>query len=233
DITRSVAKGLIEKQDGIDRLMELGYDEDEATLLIDAVVSEAVAEEIAVDRDISKTDIIEGVKLGIISRAESVPMIEKLGYSTDEANYILDLRVLPVHTERIIKERDLTKSELVKGVQKGVITDVQAVSMLEDMGYDNAEAWYIIDINVEALAGSPESWSDFQRIINRDRAARGQVVKEIPPEIATMEGKIKVLKQSLTKAEAEKKPRQELEAIKTLLHPAERQHAEAVRRYRK
>jgi len=232
DITRSVAKGLISQSDGIERLVDLGYDEDEATFIIQNVVSEAVAEELAVDRDVSKTEIIEGVKLGIISRAESIPMIEKLGYTTDEANYILDLRVLPVHTARIIKERDLTKAELVKGVKKGVISDVQAVGMLMDMGYDNAEAWYIIDINVEAAEGSPHSWSEFQRIINRDRAARGQVVKPIPPEIATLESQIKTLDESLAKAEQEKKTHPELEAIRTKLNPLKRQHAEAVRRYR-
>jgi len=233
DITRSVAKGLISQSDGIERLVELGYDEEEATFIIQNVVSEAVAEELAVDRDVSKTEIIEGVKLGIISRAESIPMIEKLGYTTDEANYILDLRVLPVHTARIIKERDLTKAELVKGVKKGVITDVQAVQMLEDMGYDNAEAWYIIDINVEALAGSPESWTEFQRIINRDRAARGQVVKPIPGEIATLETRIKPLEHTLAEAIEAEIPRKDIEAIKVVLNPIKRQHAEAVRRYRK
>jgi len=232
DITRSVAKGLISQSDGIERLVDLGYDEDEATFLIQNVVSEAVAKELEVDRDISKTEIIEGVKLGIISRAEALPMIEKLGYTTDEANYILDLRVLPVHTERIIKERDLTKAELVKGVKKGIITDVQAVQMLEDMGYDNAEAWYIIDINVEAAKGSPESWSEFQRIINRDRAARGQEVKPIPAGIPTLEAQIKEYNIKLAEAEKAEKPRQELEAIKTKLNPLKRQHAEAVRRYR-
>ena len=233
DITRSVAKGLISQDDGIERLVELGYDEDEATFLIQNVVSEAVAEEIAVDRDISKTEIIDGVKLGVISRAEAVPMIEKLGYTTDEANYILDLRVLPVHTERIIKERDLTKAELVKGVKKGIISDAQAVQMLEDMGYDQAEAEYIIDINVEAAEGSPHSWSEFQRIVNRDRKARGQVVKPIPPEIAKLESNIKEYKEQLKEAEALKVPRQAIEAIKVNLNPLERQHAEAVRRYRK
>jgi len=232
DITRSVAKGLISQDDGIFRLMDLGYEEDEATFLIQNVISEAVAEELTIDRDISKTEIIEGVKLGIISRAESIPMIEKLGYTTDEANYILDLRVLPVHTARIIKERDLTKAELVKGVKKGIITDVQAVQMLQDMGYDLAESEYIIDINVEAALGSPASWSEFQRIINRDRKARGQVVKPIPAEIATLESQIKVLEQSLTKATEEKQTHPELEAIRTKLNPLKRQHNEAVRRYR-
>ena len=233
DITRSVAKGLISKQDGIDRLIELGYDEQEATFLIDAIVSEAVAEELAVDRDVSKTEIIEGVKLGIISRAEAVPMIEKMGYSEDEANYILDLRVLPVHVARIIKERDLTKTEIIKGVKKKILTEAQAVSMLEDMGYDNAEAWYIIDINVEALVGSPEAWSDFQRIVNRDRLARKQPIKTVPKGIPKLEAKIKQYQAKVDKAKAEKKPRLDIVEIETTLNPMKRQLDKMIREYKK
>ena len=105
--------------------------------------------------------------------------------------------------------------------------------MLEDMGYDNAEAWYIIDINVEAAKGSPESWTEFQRIINRDRAARGQAVKEIPAEIKTLEVRIKDLEAKLAEIKDDKEHHIEREAVKTKLNPLKRQHAEAVRRYRK
>jgi len=76
-------------------------------------------------------------------------------------------------------------------------------------------------------------WSKYQIMINKERAARGQVVKEIPAEIPTMETRIKVLEQSLTKAVEEKKTHPELEAIRTKLNPLKRQHAEAIRRYQK
>ena len=140
DITRSVKKGLITKDDGVERLQDLGYSEDEAVFIIDAILADQISEEIEKDRELSKSDILEGVSVGVIPWDDGKTMLINLGYSEEEADYILEIRVPPAQTRRIIKERDLTKAEIVKGVKKELLTFDDGVAMLIDLGYNQAEA---------------------------------------------------------------------------------------------
>ncbi|GAH72363.1 unnamed protein product, partial [marine sediment metagenome] len=160
DITRSVKKGLLTKDEGIERLQDLGYDEDEAAFIIDSTVTEAKSEEIEHDRDLSKADIIKGIADKVFTEAEGLTMLMKLGYDAVEAQYILDIRIPPIKPAAMAKERDLTKAEIVKGVKKEIITWDQGSFMLINMGYDEDEADFILAINIEALSGSPETWSE-------------------------------------------------------------------------
>lgn len=92
--------------------------------------------------------------------------------------------------ERTTTERDLTKSEIIKGYKNGLIDYPTAVAMLMDMGYDSDEAEYIIVVNTEAGAGSPETFSEFQNMVNLRRKSQGLPIRPIPDEIKTLEQQI-------------------------------------------
>lgn len=231
DITRSVKKGLLSKEEGIARLVELGYDEDEATMIMDSTISESKSAEIEVDRDLSKADIIKGMALGYFDRVVGKTMLMKLGYNSEEVDYIIDIRVPPLSPVKLAVERDLTKSEIIKGVKKEIITYDQGKTMIMDLGYDDYESDFVLAINLEALAGSPETWSEMQVIVNKERKALGRTVKKIPKNVLATEKDITKIRGEREKAVKAKKERQVIVDIDKRLKPLERHHKKLVDEY--
>lgn len=76
--------------------------------------------------------------------------------------------------ERVATERDLTKSEIVKGVKQGLLSVAEGKELLEDLGYDASEADYIIAVNVAVLEGSPETFQEFKALTSLRKKARGE-----------------------------------------------------------
>jgi len=233
DITRSVKKGLLTKAEGVERLMDLGYDEDEAAFIVDITVSEGISAEIEADRDLSKADVIKGVADGVFTEAQGITMLMKLGYDAEEAQYIIDIRVPPKKPEKMKPERDLTKAEIIKGVKKEILTWEQGHALLVDMGFDEDEADFSLAINIEALTGSPETWSEMQEIVNKGRKAQGLTVKEIPSGIKDIEGKLKEFQLVEQKAKEEGETRDFFIALEKQRGPMKRQHKQLVEAYQK
>jgi len=233
DITRSVKKGLLTKDEGIERLIDLGYAEDEAAFIVDITVTESISEEIEADRELSKADIIKGLALGYFTEAQGLEMLMKLGYDKTEAQYIIDIRVPAKKPEKLVVERDLTKAEIVKGVKKEILTWAQGAAMLFDMGYDVDEADFILAINVEALAGSPETWSEMQTIVNKGRKAQGLPVKAVSSRITDLEDKLLELHKVEVKAKEEGETRDFFIALEKQRGPMKRQHRQLVEQYQK
>jgi len=233
DITRSVKKGLLTKAEGIERLMDMGYDEDEASFIVDITVSESTSAEIEADRDISKADTIKGIADGVFTETQGKEMLMKLGYDATEAQYIIDIRVPPKKPEKLKAERDLTKAEIIKGVKKDILTWDQGHAMLVDMGFDDDEADFSLAINIEALEGSPETWSDMQQIVNRSRKTQGLTVKEIPSNIRELEGKLLEFHKVEAKAKEEGETKDFFAALEKQRGPMKRQHQQLVEQYQK
>lgn len=76
----------------------------------------AQIERVAPERDLTKTDITMAVKKKIMSRAEAIPMLERLGYDTLEAGYIIDARVAAAGSP----ETPLEFRKLVEGYRQAI-----------------------------------------------------------------------------------------------------------------
>ncbi|MEA3420683.1 MAG: hypothetical protein U9Q97_03270 [Acidobacteriota bacterium] len=231
DIARSVQKGLITRDVGVEKLMELGYEEDEADTILDIRLTNMTSTEIEKDRELSKYDIISGITERVFTEAQGLQMLQNLGYSAENAQYIMDIRVPPKKYGVFRRERDLTKAEIVKGVKKQLLPWNQGVTMLETMGYDKSESEYILMVNLQAATGSPEKWSEFQDMVNKGRKATGQKVKNIPKVITELEDKITKKEAQLEKSKKEEKPKEELEEIEKDLRLFKRQHRQKVEKY--
>ncbi|GAI09762.1 unnamed protein product, partial [marine sediment metagenome] len=132
-------------------------------------------------------DLVARFSKGWITSDEVLSELKALGMPPDRAEEMLQTKIVnPYRADRVAKERDLTKSEIIKGVKKDVISEGDGIDLLLDMGYDHDEADYIIKINVEA-AGSPETLFEFKKLTNAYRRSQGLTFKEIPPEILTAE----------------------------------------------
>jgi len=108
---------------------------------------------------------------------------ELTGYGMPEARLdeLIETKIKSTEGERTTTERDLTKTEIYKGVKKGLITWDEGIELLEDLGYDEDEADYILTVNVGVLEGSPDTYPEFLDMTQRWRKAAGMAAK-IPTE---------------------------------------------------
>lgn len=170
---------------------------------------------------------------GWITEAYIREQLIDAGMDPDRVDIWIQKIIKPEKEERTAAERDLTKSEIIKGVKKGVLSPQDGIDLLMDMGYDQEEAEYIILINVEAASGSPETWSSFQEIVNTRRKAVGLPVKKIPENIKSLEKNITRLEVERTKMVKKKKKRPDIVKIEAQINPLKRQHSQLIAKYKK
>jgi len=131
-----------------------------------------------------------GIPMTLLPPSE-FPVMEKLlaniGLPEEKAKRLMLTIVKAEQPARTAAEKDLTKAEIVKGVKVGVVTPQEGVSLLQGLGYDENEAWYILAINKVIAAGDPEGYWDMRRVVEAAKKARGDVSVEIPVELVSLE----------------------------------------------
>lgn len=122
-------------------------------------------------------------KNGWISERDVRDWLGGLEIPEDRIDQFIEEKTKPEQPARVEKERDLTKSEIVKGVKKDVISPGEGIELLMDMGYSEDEADYILAINVAAEAGSPETYEEFKDLTQKWRRATGMKAKAVSEEL--------------------------------------------------
>lgn len=179
------------------------------------------------------TELRSRYSKGWITQKEVQQGFIDAGMTTDRARELMQKITKATGEDRIAKERDLTKTEIIKGVKKDIITKDDAVELLMDMGYSEDEAVYIILINIEAASGSPETWSQFQEIVNKRRKASGLQVRDIPPHIKELETTIQKYEKIRTEGKEDKQEKQFFIELDKHVNPLKRQHKHLIRQYHK
>ena len=128
-------------------------------------------------------DLIVRWKNGWITEGDVRSELTGLGMPADRVEEMIQTKIKAAQPERTANEKDLTKTEIYKGVKKDVITWDEGIELLMDLGYDENEADYILTINVEALAGSPETFEEFKNITQKYRRAAGMEGKPMSKEL--------------------------------------------------
>jgi len=158
---------------------------------------------------------------GWIDEAEVRSRLADLGLPDDRVEDFIKEKVAPEKPARVEKERDVTKSEIVKGVKKGIITPSDAIELLQEMGYDEDEATYILAINIEAETGSPESYQEFRRLTALYKKSQGKEAK-VPSDVLIDAGKkLKQAEDKLKAAQSEGLDPSEIEQLKVALQEAQ------------
>ena len=134
---------------------------------------------------------------GWISSGEMFDELIDLGLAKERANELMMMVVKAEQPARVEKERDLTKSEIVKGVKGEVITPNLAVNLLMDLGYEEWEAWYILAINKVVAVGDPEGYWEMKRVTEAYKKATGKKSKEVSEDLLVWEQRVKVLRNEL------------------------------------
>lgn len=165
-------------------------------------------------------DLLARYKNGWITLQTVYDELIAMNMSPERATELLETKIKNVAAvERVAKERDLTKSEIIKGVKKNVITVDQGIELLEEMNYDTWEAEFIIAINIEA-AGSPETPFEIKRLVDKYKRSQGMEVKEIPEDLMQAERKWIEADRKLKEATAREAPQDELDELAVVVAEA-------------
>jgi len=117
-------------------------------------------------------------------------------------------------TDRVVKERDLTLTDIYKGIKKDLIGYSQGLELIRDMGYDEFEAKLKLEVNVGALEGSPETYLELKRLTQLYRQSQGLDAKIPSPELIRAERDVLEAEQALKDVKAKtRKDMTETEAI--------------------
>lgn len=213
DIIKGVKKGTISRAEGQTLLEQLGYDATEAKFKLDINIPEEETTTEVKQRELTKSDILNSYKLGQIDEAEAVSRLISIRYSEDDAIFLITLTIATIEKIAEVKERDLTKADIIKGVKTGVISQEEGYYMLLNIGYSSDESMFLFSISATATAGSPSTYNEFLAKTQGYRASQGQSTKEVSPDIIQAERDVKAAEAGLRiakNAKASEKRLQEL-----------------------
>jgi len=193
-------------------------------------------------------DLLARWKNGWISLEQVRSALIADGMKPDAADELIQTKVKSVEPTSTAEGKELTKTEIYKGVKGGFITYDQGVDLLMDLDYSRDQADYLLATNVAVLTGSPEMYSDFKDITQKHRRAAGLEAKPVPEELKTAAADVlRITKEleELRKAVEEEKAglvseevlpeaaTKQLKSLQVTLHHAEASLAEAKSRYDK
>ena len=132
----------------------MNYSSDEAKYLLDINIPADETTAAVKKKALTKADILKAYKLGQIDDAEAMSRLISIGYSTDDAIFLIDLTIATAIAITEPTQKNLTKADIVKGVKSGIITAEEGYMMLIDISYTSDEANFILAISPTTTGGS-------------------------------------------------------------------------------
>jgi len=93
-------------------------------------------------------DLLARYKNGWIQLDDVYSELIALGMSEDRAVEMIQTKIQTAQPERVQAEKDLTLTDLYKGVRQGILSRAEAVELISEMGYDRFESEYKLEVNV-------------------------------------------------------------------------------------
>ena len=128
-------------------------------------------------------DLIARWKNGWLELADVRARLIADGMDPVAADELIQTKVKAVEPATTAEGNLLTKTEIYKGVKLGVITYEQGLDLLMDLNYSRDQADYLLTTNVQALAGSPETYIDFKDMTQKYRKAVGLESQAVTDEL--------------------------------------------------
>jgi len=93
DLSTRYSKGWINADEIRQELIDSGLSPDVQERMYQWIVKNTSDDRVSTERDLTKAEIVKGVKKGFISAVQGVELLMDMGYSKDEAEYILVINV--------------------------------------------------------------------------------------------------------------------------------------------
>jgi len=192
--TRMMARyGLVDKPWLVGHLERIGLHEDYRSIAADFMLAMGI-----------RMDVSARFSKGWLTADQVKSEIAAFGMSEDINDRLYKWIVKNVGPERVESERGLTKTEIYAGVKKGVISWTEGIELLMDLGYSSEDAQYILEVRVGALAGSPETFTEFKEWTQSYRRAQGLEYHIPPRELVEAEVALREAEKALGEAEEKK-----------------------------
>lgn len=169
DLVARWKNGWITMDDIRSELTALGMPPDRVNELIQTKIQADEPERIKSERDLTKTDIYKGVKQNRITRAQAVELLQELGFSADEADYLLDINIPVDDQDDQVEYKKLTKSDIKAAVRELLIPASVARERLLELRYSPSDADLLVKIYT---AGIPEEVVEEQRELTKSDIGR-------------------------------------------------------------
>ncbi|MBA7592182.1 hypothetical protein ES708_34360 [subsurface metagenome] len=124
-------------------------------------------------------DLIARWSKGWISLDDVRKELTTLGMEPERLEEFIQMKVKAEQPERVAGERDLTKTDIYKGVKAGTITRGEGEELLMDLGFDEDEADYLLTINI------PTDEEDV--IVSARKLSKADILKGLKTEVITRE----------------------------------------------
>lgn len=110
-----------------------------------------------------------------------------IGIPEKRLQEMMKVIVKNTQVERTIREKDLTKAEILKGAKNGILTLAQATELLESIGYETTEAQYLLTLNGVIAIGDPKNYWHMRQVTEAYKKSQGQPAILIPNELVELE----------------------------------------------
>uniref|UniRef100_A0A6H1ZZ29 Putative baculovirus polyhedron envelope protein n=1 Tax=viral metagenome TaxID=1070528 RepID=A0A6H1ZZ29_9ZZZZ len=141
DILRLFKLNLMSDNEAIGMLQDLGYDEDEASYLIQIQKYEP---EIVL-RELTMSQILKSYSNEIYTRNETKNALLEAGWSEQAAETLLKLEDIKLKDAQTVKmmEKELSRTDIVKGIKVEIIDANTGYMYLQYLGYSDWEIGFI------------------------------------------------------------------------------------------
>jgi len=170
---------------------------------------------------------------GWITQEEVKSWLIAQGVPEERAEHFMQEKVANEAPGRVQTERDLTKAEIIKGVKNEVISPSEGIDLLIDMGYDRDEAEFMLEINIEALRGSPDTYLHFKKITQLYKQSQRQTAKIPPLELIQAERDVNEAERALKEAREKSIKGTELQEIERVAEEAKIAFHQLLQQYTK
>ncbi len=145
---------------------------------------------------------------GWITEVDVRSELTALGMPGDRVEEMIQTKKKSVEAGQMDEGKALTKSEIYKGVKKATLTRDEGIDLLMDLNYNLSQAEYLLDVNVGALEGSPETYDEFKDLTTKYKRAIGKEVALMPEElikagevVVKLTGEVKALERAIKEEE--------------------------------
>jgi len=183
DITKGVKVGAITRAQGVELLEDLGYDREEALFILEINIPSDEEEAVVTHRQLTKSDVLSGLKQEIIKLPEARSRLLDLRYSPADVDVLLGIYAAQVAPPVELATREASKADIVQGVKKGLISSTEGYLMLVNLGFTGDASQFILMVRAEESPFSPVNFAEFKRMTQQYRRATGQESSPVSDEL--------------------------------------------------
>jgi hypothetical protein len=183
DVRRMYALGVVDREYVHRKYLDMGYRPEDAEKLTAFVEKTRGRTMLRPERDLTKSEIIKLYKVERIDRDTALEMLTDMGYSEDEADYILAI----ADYQRSEEPRELSRSQILQFYRYGLMARDEAKAELLGIGYTERAAELMLELEDVRLKAKR-----FERPRERDLPAT-TIIKAYVKDVITFEEMINYL----------------------------------------